>query len=102
MDGRHLGTTFAHSGTARAVVGSALYLTAVGLLGLALGALLRGTAGAIAALFGLLYALQLVSALLPGRIEDSVYRYLPAPAGIAIAAVRPDPQPLAPWAGLGL
>jgi len=27
---------------------------------------------------------------------------VPAPAGIAVATVRPDPQSLAPWAGFGL
>jgi hypothetical protein len=51
-----LDTTPGQPGVARAVLGAALYLAAVGLLGLGLGALLRGTAAAVGALFGLLFA----------------------------------------------
>ena len=99
---QHLGTTLGQPGVARAVLGSALYLTLVGLLGLGLGALLRSTAGAIAALFGVLFAVPLVAAFLPGSWSDDVSKYLPAQAGLAVTAVRPDPSSLAPWAGLGV
>jgi hypothetical protein len=60
-----LATSLHQPGVARAVLGSALYLTAVGLLGLGLGALLRNTAGAIASLFGVLFGLQIVVGFLP-------------------------------------
>jgi hypothetical protein len=60
-----LGTSLHQPGVARAVLGSALYLTAVGLLRLGLGALLRNTAGAIASLFGVLFGLQIVVGFLP-------------------------------------
>ncbi len=95
----HLDVALSHPGTARAVLGSALYLTGVGLLGLGLGALLRSTAGAVAALFGVLFAFQLVAGLLPSAWSDHVYKFLPAPAGLAITAVRPDAASLAPWTG---
>src|SRR5262252_2203116 len=49
---RHLSVPLSQPGVARAVIGSALYLAVVGLLGLGLGALLRSTAAGIAALFG--------------------------------------------------
>jgi ABC-2 type transport system permease protein len=101
LAGGHLETTLGQPGVTRAVLGSALYLVAVGLLGLGLGALLRHTAGAVAALFGALFALQLVTGLLPESWQDHVYKYLPAPAGMAVATVRPDPTTLlAPWTGL--
>jgi len=102
LSAEHLDTTLAHSGTARAVLGSALYLAVVGLLGLGLGALLRNTAGAIGALFGLLFALQLVVGFLPETWSDHVYKYLPGPAGMAVTTVRPDSVSLAPWTGFGL
>jgi ABC-type transport system involved in multi-copper enzyme maturation permease subunit len=102
LSSEHLDTTLGHPGTARAVLGSALYLTAVGLLGLGLGALLRNTAGAIAALFGALFGLQIVVGFLPESWSDQVTRYLPAPAGIAVTNVRPDPLSLGPWTGLAL
>jgi ABC-2 type transport system permease protein len=97
-----LGTSLHEPGVARAVLGSALYLTAVGLLGLGLGALLRSSAGAIATLFGVLFGLQIVVGFLPASLADTVTRYLPTPAGAAVANVRPDPASLGPWAGFGL
>ncbi|HEX6675006.1 MAG TPA: ABC transporter permease [Actinomycetes bacterium] len=97
-----LGTSLHEPGVARAVLGSALYLTAVGLLGLGLGALLRNTAGAIASLFGLLFGLQIVVGFLPATVSDTIVRYLPTPAGAAVTNVRPDPASLAPWAGFAL
>jgi ABC-type transport system involved in multi-copper enzyme maturation permease subunit len=98
----HLGTTLGQPGTVRAVLGSALYLTVIGLLGLGLGALARRTAGAISALFGVLFALPLLASFLPGGLSDQVSKYLPGPAGITIASVQPDPAALGPWAGFGL
>ena len=89
-------------GVARAVLGSALYLGAIGLLGLGLGALLRSTAGAVAGLFGVLFAPQLLTGLLPAAWSDRIYPYLPVPAGAAVANVRPDPAALGPWSGFGL
>ncbi|TCJ31351.1 ABC transporter permease subunit [Parafrankia sp. BMG5.11] len=84
------------------MVGSGLYLAAIGLLGLGLGALVRNSAGAVAALFGTLFALQIVVGLLPEDTADSVNRYLPVPAGSALTLARPDTLSLAPWAGFGL
>jgi ABC-2 type transport system permease protein len=98
----HLDTTLAEAGAARAVLGGALYLVAVGLLGLGLGALLRNTAGAVASLFGVLFAFQLITGFLPESWSDQVYRYLPAPAGLAVTATRPDPTSPGPWTGFGL
>jgi ABC-2 type transport system permease protein len=98
----HLDTTLDQPGVARAVLGSVLYLTAVGLLGLGLGALIRSTAGAISALFGVLFALQIAVGFLPETWADSINKYLPTPAGAAITYVRPDDTSLGPWTGFGL
>jgi ABC-type transport system involved in multi-copper enzyme maturation permease subunit len=97
-----LDVSLAAPGVLRAVVGAALYLTVVALLGLALGALLRSTAGAIAALFGALFALQMAVGFLPDDVYRDVAKYLPAPAGQAVVNVDPDPYYLSPWAGLAL
>jgi ABC-2 type transport system permease protein len=98
----HLDTTLNHPGTARAVIGAALYLTAVGLLGLGLGALLRSTAAAVGSLFGLLFAPQILVGFLPSSLSDHIYPYLPAPAGVAITNIQPDSRSLAPWTGFGV
>jgi ABC-type transport system involved in multi-copper enzyme maturation permease subunit len=87
----HLNTTLAAAGVLRAVVGGALYLTAVAVLGIGLGTVIRNTAGGIAALFGLLYGLQIAVGFLPAAVVDHIYKYLPAPAGIAISHTPPTP-----------
>jgi ABC-2 type transport system permease protein len=102
LSAEHLDISLRDPGVARAVVGSALLLSAVGLLGLGLGALLRSTAGGVAGLFGLLFGPQLLSGLLPVAWSDRIYPYLPVPAGAAVANVQPDSLALAPWTGFGL
>jgi ABC-2 type transport system permease protein len=102
LSAERLDVSLSHPGVARAVLGSALYLGAVGLLGLGLGALLRSTAAAVAGLFGVLFAPQLLAGFLPAAWSDRVYPYLPVPAGVAVTAVRPDPAALAPWSGFAL
>jgi ABC-2 type transport system permease protein len=53
-------------GGARAVLGTAAYLAGIGLIGLALGTLIRGTAGTIGLLPGAVLILpSLATALLP-------------------------------------
>lgn len=99
---QHLSVPLSQPGVARAVVGSALYLAVVGLLGLGLGALIRIAAGGIAALFGMLYGLPLAAGFLPGSMAADVTKYLPATAGQAVTAVQPDPSLLRPWTGFGV
>jgi ABC-2 type transport system permease protein len=89
-------------GVARVVFGTALYLTVVGLLGVALGALIRNAAGAIAILFGVLLVLPALSDLLPASWAPHVVPYLPSEAGGALLNVVPDPTAMAPWNGFAL
>jgi hypothetical protein len=86
-------------GAARAVVGAALYLTGITLLGAGVGWLLRSTAGALAALFGVLVVLPVIGFLLPGDVGAAVLPYLPDNAGTAIMQLTPGGH-LGPWTGL--
>lgn len=97
-----LDVSIADPGVLRAVSGGALYLAAVGLLGLGLGTILRRTAGAVAALVAVLVLTPLVSGFLPASFQESVSKYLPAQAGMAVFSVDPDPRSLSPWAGYGV
>nr|MDQ2811493.1 ABC transporter permease subunit [Actinomycetota bacterium] len=63
LSGKHLQTSLSDPGVLRAVLGAALYLTVVALLGLGLGALLRHTAAAIGIAAGLLLVLPILSGL---------------------------------------
>jgi hypothetical protein len=77
-------------GVLRTLVGMALYLTAVSLLGLALGVLLRSAAGSIGVLVGGLLILPgIAGALLPDG-ADSVLQVLPTNAASAFTAVQGD------------
>ena len=89
-------------GAARAVLGGALFLVVVGLLGVGLGFLIRNTAGAIAALFGLLLVLPAIINALPSWLYNDIYKYLPFSAGTQVLTTVQDPTLLGPWAGIGV
>jgi hypothetical protein len=87
---RSLGASFGDPNVLRAVLGAGAYLTAVGLLGLALGAILRRTAGAVATLVGLVFVADLLIEALPSPWNDDISKFLPGRAGLALFTVRPD------------
>ena len=93
-------------GVLRAVLGAGLYLTVLGVGSLALGALIRRPAGAIATVVGLVFVLPGLVAALPTSWVN-VTRYLPSSAGQAIIghtrfASKSGSNLLSPWAGFGL
>jgi ABC-2 type transport system permease protein len=98
----HLDTSLAEPGVVRAIVGGALYLAAVALLGLGLGAVLRHTAGGVAAVIAVLLGPQMLAGFLPPELADDVYRWLPSPAGLAITTAGPDSSLLPPWGGFSV
>lgn len=78
-----------------------MYLALAGMLGVALGWIVRSTAGALSALIGILWILPLIIGLLPAGVGSSLLPYLPSSAGEAFStSLRGDL--LAPWAGLGV
>ncbi|WP_322767882.1 ABC transporter permease subunit [Frankia sp. Cr1] len=102
MASKHISTTLSHPGVLTAVIGGGLYLTVVGVLGVALGALLRSTAGGIATLFALLLILPIIVHFLPSDWQDHINKYLPSNAGQSILNVVHDSSALSPWTGLAL
>lgn len=99
---RHgLGVGIDHAGALRSVVGGALYLVMVGLVGVALGAALRNTAGGISFLVGLFFVLPPILMFLPSSWSNHLSPYLPAGAGQALW-FRQDAPSLAPWTGFGV
>ena len=88
----------------RAVIGTALFLTVLGVLAVGLGALVRNTAGGIAPFVGLLF-------VLPGHrrascrtsTADAINPYLPLNAGFAVAtSTFENSHHLAPWTGFAV
>jgi ABC-2 type transport system permease protein len=100
LSSKDLQASLSDPGVARVVFGTSFYLVGVGLLGLALGALLRNTAGAISALFGLLFVVPIVVHFLPANWNDAIAKYLPSNAGMVIIEQHPDTHSLGAWTGL--
>jgi ABC-2 type transport system permease protein len=95
--------SLADPGVLRAVVGLGLYLAVMGLLALAVGALVRHVAGAVAGTLGLVLVLSPLSLLLPGRLGQRVSAYLPGNAGQAImSSGQGSDALLSPWQGFGV
>jgi ABC-type transport system involved in multi-copper enzyme maturation permease subunit len=100
IDGHQIAVSFAAPGVARAVIGGAVYLTVVGLFGLALGAILRNTAAGISALAAVLFVVPSLLGMLPSSLSTAVSPYLPSNAGQAIMSINPAAHSLSPGGGL--
>lgn len=84
----------------RSIFGTAGYLTAIAVLAVAFGFIIRSTAGGIATLFGLLLVLPGIGLLLPTDWQDHTVPYLPSNAGEAFYSAAPDPTALSPGTGM--
>jgi ABC-type transport system involved in multi-copper enzyme maturation permease subunit len=94
--------SWSDDGVARAVLGTAAYLVGLGIIGLAVGVLMRSTAGAIGTVIGaVLFVPTLASALLPDS-WDGVLKYLPSNAGQAFTSLNPGDSLLSPGAGMAV
>ncbi|MFE7973139.1 ABC transporter permease [Streptomyces shenzhenensis] len=89
-----------HAGVVRSLLGAGLYLGLVGVIGAALGALLRSVAGGISVLVAALMLVPGLMSLLPSSWQDDVNRYLPSNAGQSMFALTHDSTALSPGAGL--
>lgn len=94
------GASWSDPGVARAVIGTAVVLTGSGLLGIGLGALMRSTPGAITTLFGVMFLLSGIAALLIPESWSDVVQYLPQNSASAFTEVTQQSGDLSPWAGL--
>jgi ABC-type transport system involved in multi-copper enzyme maturation permease subunit len=65
-----------------------LYLSLVSLMGLALGTLLRNSAGSIVTLSALLLVIPMVLSMIPGEAIANISKYLPSNAGAQLTATQ--------------
>ena len=94
--------SFSHAGVARAVVGGAVYLMLVGMLALAVGAIVRNTAGGIAAFAAVFFVIPPLLNVLPSSWNDAISPWLPSEAGRSIFSLTHGAHSLAPWPGFAL
>ncbi|MEU3458061.1 ABC transporter permease [Micromonospora sp. NPDC006766] len=91
--------SLADSGVARSLLGAGLYLSLVGVIGTALGMLMRSVPGAISVLVATLLLVPGLLSLLPTSWQDNIGPYLPSNAGEALYALQHAPGTLS--AGVG-
>lgn len=102
LSGQASHATLNQPGVLRAVLGGGLYLAAVGLAGIAVGVLVRATAGAVTIMMASTLLVPMFTPILPEQVARAVGTYWPTMAGGRIVTVVHDPNLLSPWAGFGV
>jgi ABC-2 type transport system permease protein len=92
LAGQHRSVGLGDPGSVQAVLSTGSYLAAMGVLGVAVGMLLRHTVAAVLAVLGLGLASTLIASLFPAWLRDHVLDYLPGPVGNRIMATVPAPD----------
>ncbi len=100
---KHVDVTLGTPGTLRALLGFGLVMAMIALISLALGALLRHTAGAISVALGTNLVLPGLLGLIPGSLGQHLSYALPSRAGQLIMDRTEDAgTPYSQWTGLGI
>jgi len=84
------------------VVGAGLALTALAVLSVAAGTLLRHAAAAIAAMIAVLFVLPAIVQALPDSWRNPVTEFWPTLAGSQLTNVYHSAHTLQPWPGFGV
>jgi hypothetical protein len=100
LSGTAKAMSISDSGVLRSLLGVGVYLGLVGVIGVALGALLRSTAGGISALVGTFLLVPGLMSLLPKSWRADITPYLPSNAGESIFALQHSTGTLTAGAGL--
>ena len=94
--------SFSSGGVARAVIGGAVYLMLLAVLTVALGTIVRNTAGAIAVFAAIFFVIPPLLNILPASWNNAIAPYLPDAAGRSIFSLTHGAHSLAPGPGLAL
>ncbi|MEI8409937.1 MULTISPECIES: ABC transporter permease subunit [unclassified Kribbella] len=87
-------------GVLSAVSGGGLYLSAIALLALGLGTIMRATAGALATLVGIVFLVPAIAGLFPSWMKG-LFNFWPTLGPTAVFKTVPDPDFPHPWLNLG-
>lgn len=94
-----LQVSFTAPGIARCLLMAPVYVMLVGIFALALGAIIRSTAGSISAFAGIFFVLPPLMHALPQSWQDATLKYLPSEAGRQITSLHHGSDTLSPLAG---
>ncbi|MDQ2811245.1 MAG: ABC transporter permease [Actinomycetota bacterium] len=103
LSSHHLNASISAPGALRSVIGAALYATVAGMIGMALGGILRNTAAGISSFVAAFFVIPPLTDLLPSSWSSHFAQYLPSNAGeVLFGGGRGLANPLAPWTGFGV
>lgn len=98
-----IGASLSDDGVLRAMFGGGLYLAVLGIFAMAIGLLVRHTAGALTLSIALIFVLGNVTMLLPGSLGEWTTKLMPGNAGGSVAQVAPFGLDLLdPWVGFAV
>jgi len=100
----HVPVSLGDNDVTRAVIGAGLALTVLGLFSMAIGGLIRHTAGAITTTIGIVFVLPILAGLLPSSWGAHVNGYLPEQAASVVAEQHAPAggNVLSAWEGFGV
>ena len=97
-----LQVSLSDNGVARSVVGGALYLTLFGVFCMALGAIVRNTAGGIAAFVALFFVIPPLLNIFPTSWQNAINPWIPNSAARSIFQLTHGMHSLSPAGGLAV
>ncbi|WP_457964500.1 ABC transporter permease [Arthrobacter sp. D1-29] len=97
LDNYDLKLDLASSQSVKLLLVNSVYVAAVAAIGMALGSLLRNSAGGIMSLVGLFFVAPIAFQLIPGDFFVQTRKYLPGNTVEAITAVQHAPDTLEVW-----
>jgi hypothetical protein len=100
LGGKHAGLSLAQPGVAGAVLAGGFVLCACALTALAMGAIIRHTAGAITATLVVIYLIAGLCLVLPSQWKDDVGRFTMAFAASQVIALHPQAGLFSPAASM--
>jgi ABC-2 type transport system permease protein len=93
--------SFSAPGVMRSLLGGALFVTLVGIFALAIGTIVRSTAGGIATFAGIFFVIPPLMNILPTSWNNAISQYLPSEAGRQLFSLHQGAHSLSPmWGGL--
>ena len=103
LSSHHLNVAITAPDALRSVIGAALYVTVAGMIGVALGALLRNTAAGISTFAAAFFVIPPLTGLLPASVSNHLAQYLPSNAGEALwGGTHGVTNVLSPWTGFAV
>jgi ABC-2 type transport system permease protein len=94
--------SFSDGGVARSVIGGAVYLMLFGIFCLAMGAIVRNTAGGIAAFVGIFFVIPPLLNVFPTSWQNAINPWIPNSAGRSIFQLTHGTHSLSPAGGLAI